>query len=337
MVASLLAIGTLAENDLLPVNMKFMIEGEEEIGSPNLPGFMRKNRTMLSADAGIDFDFHQNKDGVPSIFLGVKGILYIELIAAGGEHGGPRTAEVHSSEAAWLESPVLRLLRAVNTLTNEAQEIAVPEILSRVRKPSEEDIELTKDLARRFDEAAHLKEVDATRFKGSLHRVELLKKYMFEPSVNVDGIQAGYTGPGSKTVLPNKAWAKLDIRLVPDMEPRDVARDVERHLGREGFRGVKMRILDQYPWWKTSAKQPIVQAVVKAYRYHGLDPEVWPSAGWSAPFYTYQRVLGIPHLSAGLGHGGGSHAPNEFVTVRGLRDFEKSVATILYHYAAESS
>jgi acetylornithine deacetylase/succinyl-diaminopimelate desuccinylase-like protein len=157
-------------------------------------------------------------------------------------------------------------------------------------------------------------------------------KYLFEPSLNIDGIVSGYTEDGTKTVLPAMAKAKIDIRTVPNMTIEETHKKVMAHLRRRGFTDIEMRNYEDYPWSKVSVKETISQACIEAMRYHGKEPEVWPLMAGSAPFYLFDQVLGVPWGGAGLGHGGRAHAPNEFAVVKGMKDFEKSVVTLVHVY-----
>jgi acetylornithine deacetylase/succinyl-diaminopimelate desuccinylase-like protein len=173
----------------------------------------------------------------------------------------------------------------------------------------------------------------AINYKYRHAGVELLKKGLYLPIINIDGIQAGYNGRGTKTVLPRSASAKIDIRFGPNMEPEEVIEKVKRHFAGLGYEDIEIGVRDNYTWSKTDIREEIVQKFIGAYRDHGRNPEVWPMATWAAPYFVFSRILRLPVVSGGLGHGGRPHSPDEFMTVDGLRDFEKFVATFLYGLA----
>jgi acetylornithine deacetylase/succinyl-diaminopimelate desuccinylase-like protein len=152
--------------------------------------------------------------------------------------------------------------------------------------------------------------------------------------MNINGLSAGYVGPGTKTVLPRKATAKIDIRFGPNLEPDEVVEKLRSHLIRLGFDDIEVRLREGYTWSKTRFSEPIVQKIIGAYEYHGVQPEVWPIATWAAPYFVFSRILGLPVVSGGLGHGKRQHVANEYMTVKGLADFEKFVATFLYLLAS---
>ena len=154
------------------------------------------------------------------------------------------------------------------------------------------------------------------------------------PIININGFHTGYSGPGTKTILPRKAVAKVDIRFGPNMEPEEVIEKFKAFLHDQGYDDIEVIVRDCYTWSKTEYSEPIVQKMLQAYRFHRQEPEVWPMATWAAPYFVFSRILKIPVASGGLGHGGKQHVANEYMTVKGLRDFEKFVATFLYLMAS---
>jgi acetylornithine deacetylase/succinyl-diaminopimelate desuccinylase-like protein len=335
----LLAIRTMVDRGEMPLNMYFLLEGEEECGGLSLPKYVMKNKQTLSkTDVAFGFDYSENSQGVPVVCYGLKGCVYFDLVSEGNPRtGGPMTGEIHSSEAVWIHSPVWRLVQAVSTLVDDQQRPAVDGIWEQVAPVDDDDRDLIRKLARRFDEKAHLKDLGVAKLKGSGTKEQKLTRYLFEPSINIDGLLAGFTEDGTKTVLPPSAKAKIDIRTVPNMTIEGTRELVMAHLRRRGFTDIKMRNYVDYPWSKVSCRETVSEACVDAMRYHGKDPEVWPMMPGSAPFYLFDQVLGVPWGGVGLGWGGKAHAPNEFAVVKGMRDFEKSVITVLHRYVSLAS
>ncbi|MDQ1371146.1 MAG: family metallo-hydrolase [Candidatus Thermoplasmatota archaeon] len=330
----LLAVKTMLDKDEMPLNLHFVIEGEEERGGHSLPRYVKKNRKRLSeADVAFGFDYSENTEGVPVISLGLKGVVYFDLVAEGNpDTGGPMSGEVHSGEASWVHNPAWRLVQALSTLVDEDQAPAVDGMLDDVRPPDEDDRELIRKVAPAFDAKAFLKDLGVAKFKGEGTNEEMITQYLFGPSINICGLSSGYSGEGTKTVMPPKAMAKVDIRTVPDMTTEGTRDKVMAHLRRRGFTDIKMRTYDDYPWSKVSPRETISEACVEAMRYHGKEPEVLPMMAGSAPFYLFDQVLGIPWGGVGLGFGARAHAPNEFAVVKGMREFEKSVITVVWKY-----
>jgi len=333
LAGTLLAIRTMVDNDSMPVNIRFLIEGEEELGGNSLPNYVFKNKALLSkADAAISCDYMENSEGVPVLALGMKGCVYFDLIADGKYQGGPES-EIHSSDAVWVKSPVWRLIKAISTLVDDEQVPTVDGLWDNVVGPDKDDLQLIHVLAKRFDIDLYKKDLGVKDFKVKGTKEELLKKYLFEPSLNICGLDAGYNGEGTKTVLPARAKAKIDIRLVPNMTIEDTRKKVRGHLAKRGFTDIKIVNYIDYPLTKVSVREDVSQASIDAMRYHGKDPEVWPMVAGSAPLYLFNDVLGVPWGGVGLGHGGNAHAPNEFAVVRTMKDFEKSAITMLCLYA----
>ena len=324
--------------DELPVNLKIIAEGEEEISSANFIEFVRTHRQELKADGGIACDYGEDLRGVPSVGLGVKGCLYLTIWSRGSKaKGGPMTSEIHSSSAVWVTSPVWRLVKALETLVDEDQRPAIDGIWEDVAKPSKRDLELVKDLARTFDAKTTLEEMTASKFKYDLPKEKLLGTYLFEPTVNLCGIHSGYTDHGgTKTVLPHEAYVKMDIRLVPKMTVEGTLRKLKAHLKRRGFEDLEIEVHGPYGPAKTDPDSWLVDAAVQALRDHGKEPEIWPSSGGTMPAFVFSEYLRIPWLYTGLGHGGRAHAPNEYATIDGMERYMHGQASLVYRAAEQA-
>lgn len=334
LVGSLLAVKTMVDRDDMPINLHFLLEGEEESGGKSLPTFVTKNRAkMKDAEAGFWFDYSEDMRGEVDLSLGFKGCVTFDLISKGGTRGGPSDGPVHSSVAVILDSPVIRLVKALGTLEDDKQDPAIDGMSEVVEKPTKQELKLVKDLAKRFDEKDYLKECGAKRFKLDGSKEKILRKYCFEPSVNIAGLISGYTEEGYSTILPDRALAKVDIRLVPNMTTEGTRKLVRKHLDRRGFKDIEMTRYDDYPWSKVGFDEDITQACIEGLRYHGKEPKIWPISAGSAPMFVFDRILGIPHGGTGLGFGGRAHAPNEFAVVPKMKDFEKSVVTLMHKFA----
>ncbi len=325
---------TIHDHDQVPLNILFTIEGEEEIGSPQFEDFIRAHRHELTGNGVVDFDFSQDERGEASMYLGLKGIVYMDLICRGGKKGGPTQTSLHGSVSAWISSPAWRLMQALCSLTDKREKIKIPGFLDNVAKPSANDTRLLRRLAASFDETAFLKTMKSLCFKYDRHGVDLFRRGLYMPIININGFHTGYSGPGTKTILPRKAVAKIDIRFGPNMEPEEVVEKFKAFLQDQGYDDIEVVVRDCYTWSKTEYGEPIVQKMLQAYRFHRQEPEVWPMATWAAPYFVFSRILKMPVVSGGLGHGGRQHVANEYITVKGLRDFEKFVATFLYLMAS---
>lgn len=341
----------IAVEGTLPVNILFVAEGEEEIGSPHYHQIIERYADRLrTADACLTLGVGQNAQGELSVFLGNKGFLYFELEASGDRWGrGPRGGDVHGSTQAVVDSPSWRLVQALATLTDRSgTRVLVDGFYDKVRPPTAADGALLDALAARYagtDWATIIPNAGGPgrveRWVDDLAGRALLERYLFQPTLNIDGLYAGYTGPGTTLFsLPHRATANMDIRLVPDQEPDEVRRLLRSHLDRHGYEDVELRLLSSTTWAKTDPEADVVRACLRAYRRLGHEPALWPLKGTSGAWYLFNRFLGLPTVKeGGVGHGGGFHAANEYLVIEGagavggIVACEQSHVEVLYSYA----
>lgn len=328
----------------LPVNLMFLCEGEEEIGSTHMPNLVARFKDLLAQADGVLFPMcSQGPDGRASLYLGNKGIVYLELESRGGESGGPKEFEIHSSLKAAVDSPVWRLVQALATLTGPGgNQIRIQGLTDPIRPPSAREQELFEALLREFDEETLKQQLKLDRWIEGVDSKEALRRLLFDCSLNIDGLWAGYTGPGSKTILPHKANAKLDFRLVPDQRAADVVPLLRRHLDHHGFSDIQINWSNGYDWSQTDPDSLLVQTALGIYQDYDVPVAVWPRIAGSAPFYLFTRELGLPMAIFGLGHGSGAHSVDEYLVleadlpIRGLADLEKGYADFLLRFAASA-
>ena len=332
----------IATKGKLPVNLMVVAEGEEELGSPHYPEVIAKYASRLRTANGVFFPFlAQDRSGDVGMFLGVKGITYFELEAKGSERGGPKSAEIHSSYEVITDSPVWRLTQALASLTSpDGNTILVPHYYDAIRPPSEEELTLANTMAGDWtrNEPSTLKGFNVDRWIGGITGRESLAEYLFNTSLNIDGIWGGYSGPGTKTILPYMATAKLDSRLVPNQTADEALRLIRAHLDAKGFTDVALRKLSGYPPAQTSVMAPLVQSMIRAYSKYGYPVHVAPRLAGSAPYYVFTDQLKLPMVAGGIGFGTGAHAPNEYMVIEpvtgskvaGLAAIEKFNVDMLY-------
>ncbi len=328
-VSRLLAIDALLEElGELPCTIKFILEGEEEIGSPHLPGFVEANQDLLSADACIwEFGGVDHRD-VPLQYLGLRGICYVELSVE------TAAMDVHSGlggsifpNAAW------RLVWALNSLKDSQENIRLPGFYDPVIPPSPRDLQLLSELPPVSQEYQ-------TRYglKGFLKeypdKTALRVASVFEPTCTICGLTSGYQGPGSKTVLPARASAKLDFRLVPDQHPQEVLQQLRAHLDREGFADVKIEFLGGGPPARTDPDDPFVKLVLETSRdVYGEKMQLVPLVGGSGPNHAFVHTLNLPVVTAGIGYpGGNAHAPDENIRLDLYLKGAKHIARIIQEF-----
>lgn len=326
-----------------PVNLLFVIEGEEELGSRHLPQFVQNYSSRLKqADAMLAPHTHLNSQGEGVLWAGSKGIITLELEASGEKWGrGPVGADAHSCYKAFVDSPAWRLVQALATLVStDGNRVLVEGFYDAAVIPGPAEEALLEPMLTRFN--PNFLEMNIPRFIEDATGLELMRKFFYSPTLNINGLIAGYTGPGIKTLLPGKATAKLDIRFVPNQAAQELTEKLRSHLDRQGFADMEMRVLGQSDWSATPLQSPIVQAAMGAYRRLEREPQVWPRNPGSIPFWIFNREpLNLPFVSAGLGHAVRSHAPNEYIVIDGnqkvfgLARFEVSLAAIMYEFAYE--
>jgi len=307
-VARLHALDALLDRDgELPCKVKFIIEGEEETSSVHLNGFIEQNQELLAAQACIwEYGGVDHRE-TPMQYLGLRGICYVELSI------DTATIDVHSGlgggifpNAAW------RLVWALNTLKGPDERIRIPGFYDPVLPPSERDLQLMNELPEVAEEYRHRYGVDHF-IKNLTGGIELRIAEVFEPTCTICGLTSGYQGPGSKTVLPARASAKVDFRLVPDQTPQKVLEQLRAHLDHEGFKDVKIQFLGGETPARTDPDDPFVDLVVRtAQPVFGQPMQLVPLTGGSGPNYPFVHLLKVPVVTAGAGYPGAlTHAPNE--------------------------
>ena len=329
----------------LPVNLMVAAEGEEELGSPHYPQIIDQYEDRLKDAVGAIFPFNsQRPDGAMSMILGVKGIIYFELEAKGGAHGGPTMAEIHGSYKASVDSPVWRLVQALASMTSEdGNTILIPDYYDDLRPISAEEQRLMNGVLANLDDEQTRQALGVEQWIDGMSGEEAELELLFMPSLNIDGIWAGYTGEGTKTILPHMATAKVDSRLPPGINPQEALAKIRAHLDANGFTDIEMRILSEYPAAQTSVESAMVQAAIGVANKYTTSVTVNPRVAGSAPFYQFTERLGIPMVPYGIGYGTGAHAPNEIMLispkegsgVAGLAEIEKSYVDFLYSLAKD--
>jgi acetylornithine deacetylase/succinyl-diaminopimelate desuccinylase-like protein len=333
----------IATHGKLPVNLLVAAEGEEELGSPHYPQVVAPYEERLRTASGAFFPMPaQNAEGVATMSLGVKGIAYWEFESSSGAHGGPTRAEIHGSYKAIVDSPTWRLVQALASLVGpDGNTITVPGYYDSVRPPNEEERQLMAGMLATWDETTLKKTFAVERWIDGLSGEDALIRLLCQPTLNIDGIWAGYTGEGAKTILPHKATAKVDSRLVPGQTPEEALRLIRAHLDAQGFTDIRIRALGCYPPAQTSVASSLVQASIGVYNKYGHPPMVQPRLAGSAPFHVFTDRLGLPMVPGGIGHGSGAHAPNEYLVIEprpgsaigGLVEMEMAYADLLFALA----
>ena len=259
----------------------------------------------------------QGLDGIVTINLGAKGIVELELTASGERWGrGPRK-DIHSSNKARVDSPAWHLVHALTTLVSaDGNEPAIEGFAHKARPVSAAEKAMIAEGARRMDEAQAKKLLGVDRWVNDASWSEALERLVSRPTVNIEGLVGGYTGPGGKTILPHRAAAKLDLRLVPDMTAEEALAALKAHLAKRGCGDIEVRMTGGYDPTTTPADSPLIGTQIAVYRRHRIDPLLWPRVAGSWPGYLFTgEPLKLPAGHFGLGHGSGAHAPDEYYVI----------------------
>lgn len=334
----------------LPVNFMFLSEGEEFLGSIHVPNMIEQYRDKLSAaDAVLWPGPCQTAGGDVAFFLGNKGCLKIELECSGDRWGrGPIGGAVHSSTQGVVDHPVWRLVHALSTLydaeTNRVKVDGFHDDLLPATPAEEKLIDALAERYRGLESTAVpgiTPGVKVERFVNDIDGREVFRRFCFEPTMNIDGLRAGFTGPGTALwTLPNAAYCTIDHRLPLNLDPEDIQQKIRTHLDLHGYGDIGIRTLMSVGAQKLGIEDDIAQAALRVFDEWKADPVIWPRKGVSGPSGVFSQLLGFPVLgSTGMGYASGHAGPNEFLVtegdgaVGGLVELEQSFADLVYSYA----
>ncbi len=325
-LASILGVAAILESGTeMPVNLIYLIEGEEEIGSPSMAAFVEQHRELLEKAQGAWLPcMQQNSAGTMTLRRAFKGTLFATLECNGGAWGGTADSRhVWAGNSAWIDAPLMRLVRALGTLYTDEQRLTVDGLTERLELPVQPDSPEVQQLEQLFLdnpqwEANMLHNLNVKKFLGGKRLSEHLAHYMLAATINVQGVQGGYQDDVYYTNMPGKARAKVDIRFPPGVTPEEVADLVQEHLNKRGHNMVKLRQLRGYSAAAAlpEADDTLLQAARVVAAAHQVPLSVWAIANNCCPA-SLLTTLGkqIPFSIAGTGHGDRAHAPDEYFTV----------------------
>lgn len=326
-LAQALAYSALKETIGVPnLTVRFMLEGEEEMGSPHMPTFWDRHRELFQGDGcTLEVSPHDTK-GIPNIELGHKGLLYVELTC--------RTAELdqHSMLAPSFPNPAWRLLAALRTLRDEEGQVLIPGFYDDVHQPTPE--ELTYLEKSDLDPADLKGDYGIVEVLGGKERLDRLKRLIYGNTCNIDGLVSGYTGDGMKTVNPAVARAKLDFRLLPGQRPREILEALQAHLRNQGFGDIQVEHRGSFEPASTPISSHIGQTLIAACtEVYGREPNVFPWSVGSGPTWFYTSVGTPTGTAPGVNYTGSQiHAPNEHIRLTDAKNAIKAVAAALVRF-----
>jgi acetylornithine deacetylase/succinyl-diaminopimelate desuccinylase-like protein len=333
-----------AANLKLPVNIALIAEGEEEIGSPHIGQLVHAPQVQaaLAKTEGVFMPTAmQDTDGIVTVSLGAKGIVELELVASGEKWGRGPTKDIHSSLKAMVDSPAWRLVKALDTLVSEDGNTITVDNYPKPPPISEEHRAMIKAAIAPNSEAESKAAWGVKHWIDDLPYQQAQERLESQPTINIEGLVAGYTGPGGKTVLPHRAVAKIDMRLVPGMKFDDAVAALKAHLAKRGYGDIEVNVTGGYNPTQTSASAPMLQAQLAVLRAHGMAPLLWPRNAGSYPGFAFtDPPLSLAAGHFGMGHGSGAHAPDEYYLIEsannnlgGIDDAAMSFAEYFYELA----
>ena len=306
----------------VPMNIKFLIEGEEEIGSKNISKYLKKYNTKFKTDIVIWEFGYIDQEQKPIISLGMKGLLYVELTAQGASR------DVHSSLAVLIENPALRIVQALSTLVDREGNILIKDWFKEVKELSEKEILIID--SEPFDEESFKKEYGISKFINNISGKRVKKALTSEPTCNIAGLNSGYSGPGAKTITPSKAMVKIDFRLVPNMDPGLQFKRLKKHLVENGFEDIKVTLIHGEAAGRTALDNQYVKIIEKSANEIFGDSIISISSAGTGPMYDFIDLLKAPCISIGGTYiFSRIHSPNEFAKIDLLEKTTKCMIKII--------
>jgi acetylornithine deacetylase/succinyl-diaminopimelate desuccinylase-like protein len=311
----------------VPCNVKFMVEGEEEVGSVHIEQYFNRSSNRLSCDGVIwEFGYVDAKDR-PIISLGMKGLLYVELIAKGP------VRDAHSSLAVLIENPAWRLIYALSTMRDETGKILIKDWYKEVRPFTEQ--ELSVIASEPFDVEEFKKEYGVSKFVADTKGTDIKKALVGMSTCNIAGFNSGYLGEGAKTVLPSQAVVKIDFRLVPGMVPEKQLERLNNHLREHGFSDIEVKLIHGEAAERTSISDPFVRQVEQAAKETFGSAIISVSSAGTGPMYSFAKVLKAPCISIGSTYMFARiHSPNEFARIDLLNKTTKCIVRVMERFAS---
>jgi acetylornithine deacetylase/succinyl-diaminopimelate desuccinylase-like protein len=335
-----------AASKKLPVNLVLVAEGEEEIASPHFYQIVQNPKVMPAMQKCVGViipSASQEQSGSVTIELGAKGAVELQLISDAEKWGRGPAKDLHSSEKARVDSPAWRLVQALHTLvTPDGNTPAVEGWFEKVRPLTARQKELIAQYAAATSEEEVKTAYGVKRWIDDLDYRSSIERLVSQPTINIQGLVGGYTGPGGKTILPHRVEAKIDLRLVPDMTKDDCVAKLKAHLAKQGFPDVIVNVSGGYGPTEIAEDSALVKAQLVVFKNAGIPTTVYPrSAGsWPGSVFT-GPPLKVPASGFGLGYGQGAHAPDEFFVIEssnpkiaGLNEATMGYVDFLYQIAA---
>jgi len=330
----------------LPVNLVLVAEGEEEIASPHFSQVVHQPEVLaaLSKCHEVFMPFaSQSPQGSVEVALGAKGALEVELVCSTQRWGRGSKDDIHSSYKAELDSAVWRMIKALSTLVSEdGNDPAIDGWFDNVKPLTDRQKQLIAEKVASTNEADVKKLLGVQHWVRDLSYRDALERLASQPTVNIEGMYAGYTGPGGKTILPSKATAKLDLRLVPDQTKAEAEAKLKAHLAKRGYGDIEVKVTGGYDPTQTDENSSLIKASVSVYRHENMPVSLSPRLAGSWPGYIFTGPpVNLPAGHFGTGHGSRAHAPDEYYVIESSNPAvqgmaEATLSYIMHLYALAS-
>ncbi len=303
----------------MPVNLVLIAEGEEEIGSPHIGQLVHRPEVEAAFRKTVGVFMpaaSQDLDGIVTVSLGAKGVVELELVSSGEKWGRGPAKDIHSSLKAMVDSPAWHLVKALDTLVSADGNTITIDGYPKPRPINADEKAMIAEASKRRSEAQSKKSLGVQHWIDDLPWEQANERLESQPTVNIEGLVGGYTGPGGKTILAHRAIAKIDMRLVPDMKMNDAVAALKAHLAKHGFGDIEVNVTGGYDPTGTASTAPLIQSQVAVLKRAGIDPVLWPRNAGSYPGYVFTNApLSLSAGHFGLGHGSGAHAPDEYYVI----------------------
>ncbi|MBA3533270.1 MAG: M20/M25/M40 family metallo-hydrolase [Ardenticatenales bacterium] len=313
----------------LPLRLRWIIEGEEEIGSPGLTTFAEQYGSRWADSDGCLWEAgYKDAQGRMTLYSGMKGIAYFELRVRG------ICLDSHSSNATLLPNAAWRLVWALSTIKDASEQICIDGFMDHVVAPGEAELRYLAEIS--YDDEAIREANGIEAFVAGVSGQAALRRHLYQPTCTICGLESGYMGEGVKTVLPSSALAKLDFRLVPDLTPELVHELLRAHLDRRGFGDIEIvRLAGEHPAVGQVESEVVRAALASAQHVTGIEPVFWPRMAATGPMYPLTAPFGIPTVGFGVGyHLSGTHAPNEHIRLLDYLEGIEMAATFFTAFGA---
>jgi acetylornithine deacetylase/succinyl-diaminopimelate desuccinylase-like protein len=310
--------------------VRFLIEGEEESGSAHLAALLEQDATLTDGDGALKEGGGIDAAGRPHLLLGGKGIYYVELRAR------TMIRDAHSGGATHLPNAAWRLLNALSTLVDGDGRVLIDGFYDDVRAPTPAELAQVRTLPFEAEEKRRIHGITDFAWRRDESAANLAA--VFEPTCNICGIWSGFTDPGTKTVIPAEATAKIDFRLVADQDPARIGRVLREHLDRKGFRDIETVAREGTRPYRGRLDDPVVRAAkTAAESAFGKDALLVPTSGGTSPMWQVCAKRNLANVTLGMGHpGSGAHAPNENILLDNYWRALRATVDLYGRYATQS-